>query len=318
MSKALTRAARLREIENLLFRNPHGLRITEIATACKVNRRTIYRDIDLLEDANVPIWQDHGRYGIIRDQYLATIRLKFQEAVALYIATRLLARHADEHNPHVVSALAKLSTAFPDPLSDQINRTAESVKTQPVNPSFIHALEQIALCWAESRKVEILYRSAGSSEPKQRLLSPYTLEPSSTGGLYVVGHDEASNDIRTFKLERVEAAHQTNTSFTIPDTFDPKSYFADAWGIMPGNITTDIQLRFSPNAAPYIKERIWHPSQVIIDGPANTIDLFLTLGDTREIQPWIRSWGAEVEVIKPKYLRDKITNDIKKLVSMYE
>src|SRR5258708_17628729 len=109
MNNRLTsRTERLAEIERMLFRSAHGMRAMEIAEACGVDRRTIYRDLDMLGAIGVPIWQDHGRYGIVREQYLATVRLHFNDATALYIATRLLSRHADQHNPHVVSALTKL------------------------------------------------------------------------------------------------------------------------------------------------------------------------------------------------------------------
>jgi len=155
MTRALSRAARLREIENLLFRHPKGLRITEIAAACGVNRRTIYRDIDLLSESGVPIWQDERHYGVVRDQYLATIRLRFHEAVALYIAARLLARHADEHNPSIVSALNKIATAFPEPLADYMTRTAQAIETRPVNESYVAVLQEIALAWAEGHKLRI-------------------------------------------------------------------------------------------------------------------------------------------------------------------
>src|SRR5690606_42013931 len=128
---------RLLRIGTLVCRKAHGMRVVDVAEACGVNRRTIYRDLVLLSESGVPIWQDDGRFGIIREQYLATIRLRFDEAVALYIAARLLSRHADEHNPNIVSALNKLAVAFPDPLAEHITRTAETVRGRPTNPRFL-------------------------------------------------------------------------------------------------------------------------------------------------------------------------------------
>ena len=70
-----SKAARLRRIEHRLYNAPRGLRATELAEYCGVDRRTIYRDLQSLEEMGVPVWEDQGRYGIERDSYLSTIRL---------------------------------------------------------------------------------------------------------------------------------------------------------------------------------------------------------------------------------------------------
>ncbi len=318
MSRSLSRAARLREIENMLFRNTHGMRVTDIARACGVNRRTIYRDIELLSEAGVPIWEEDGLYGIVREQYLATVRLKFSEAVALYIAARLLGRHSDEHNPHIISALNKLATAFPDPLADYISRTAEAIRDRPVNSTFVAVLEVITLCWAENHKVRIWYRSPRSGATRQRDLSPYMIEPSSTGGLYVIGFDDWAQDIRTFKLERLVRAERLPATYTIPENFSPADYLADAWGIMSSHeAPTQIVLRFSPKVASFISERIWHSSQVLDEMPDGSITMQICVADPREMRPWIRSWGAEVEVLAPPALRQAIAEEAQRLATLY-
>ncbi|NDJ53988.1 MAG: transcriptional regulator [Chloroflexi bacterium] len=317
INRQLSRAGRLRELENLLFRHPQGLKVTEIADRLQVTRRTIYRDLDLLSEANVPIWQDNGRFGIIRDQYLATIRLKFDEAVALYVAARLLARHADEHNPNIVAALNKLATAFPDPLATSIARTADAIADQPVNPTFLAVLEEITRCWADNRKVRVWYKSPRSGTIRQRDLSPYTIEPSSTGGLYVIGYDDWADDIRTFKLERLENAQRLTDTYTIPANFDPRAHFADAWGIMAGDSPTEIILCFSPRVSSYITERVWHPSQTLDPQADGSIYLKLHIAEPVEMRPWIRSWGSDVEVIAPQDLRDLIAEDVKRLAELY-
>jgi capsular polysaccharide biosynthesis protein/AcrR family transcriptional regulator len=80
--RSVNRATRLRNIESLLFRSSDGLRVADIAEKCGVNRRTVYRDIDLLIEARVPIWHEGERYGIIRDRYLTTVHEAVLEAGA--------------------------------------------------------------------------------------------------------------------------------------------------------------------------------------------------------------------------------------------
>ncbi len=317
MNRAVGRAARLRQIENLLFRQPRGLKVIEIATACGVNRRTIYRDLEVLEASGVPIWQDNGSYGIVRDNYLAVVRLRFHEAMALYIAARLLSRHSDEHNPHIIAALNKLATAFPDPLSEQVAQTANMIRERPVNEFFVNVLEVISNAWAEQTKVNLWYRSRSSDDVKQRKLSPYAIEPSSTGGHYVVGYDESAQATRTFKLERVTHVEPTTEPFDTSFTFDLVQHFAKAWGIMASGEPTTVRLRFSAEVGTFITERIWHPSQTLYEEPDGSTQMEIVVADTREMRPWIRSWGSAVEVLAPPTLRTEIAADAKRLAAAY-
>lgn len=318
MNRSLSRAARLRQIETLLFHNPNGIKVTDIAYTCRVNRRTIYRDIDLLTDTGVPIWEDNGSYGIARDQYLATIRLTLNEATALYIAARLLARHADEYNPYIVSALNKLATAFPDPLSGYIARTAQTIQDRPIDSRFVQVLETLTLCWIENHKVHLWYRSPQSSTARERDFAPYTIEPSIPGGLYTIGYDESAHDIRTFKVERIEKATRLPDTYTIPPNFDPRTHLADAWGIMTGPERSRVRLRFTPAAGTFIRERIWHPSQHLNPLPDGSVEFQVEVADAREMRPWIRSWGAEVEVIEPLELRADLIEETRQLARRYD
>ena len=110
MSRLANRTARLRQLEELLLLSPGGLSATELAAQLLVDRRTVYRDIDFLSAQGVPLWQQDGRFGLNRTRYLATVRLSYQEAIALVLAGLLLARTLDERNPHVIAALRRLAT----------------------------------------------------------------------------------------------------------------------------------------------------------------------------------------------------------------
>jgi proteasome accessory factor B len=312
MSRMLNRAERLRSIERLLYRAPNGKRVVEIAEACGVNRRTIYRDLDLLSVSGVPIWQDEGRFGIERERYLTTVRLNFNEAIAFY-------RHSDEHNPHVVTALDKLATALPEPISGYVARTAAHVGERALNDRYIQVLEAITLAWSLQRKVRLWYRSPRSGQVRLRDFAPYFLEPSGTGyASYVVGFDDWSGEMRTFKLERLERAQMLDERYEIPDGFDPDQYLATSWGIMHGEEAVEVVLQFSPAVSSRVKESVWHPSQEIDDLQDGGCLFTVHISEPKEMQPWIRSWGAEVQVLSPLSLRQAIAEEAMKMSAMYQ
>lgn len=318
MSRTLNRAERLRAIERMLYRTPGGMRAVELAEACGVDRRTVYRDLDLLSVSGVPIWQDEGRFGVVRDRYLTTVRLNHNEAVALYMAARLLARHSDEHNPYVVTALDKLATALPEPISGYIARTAAYVRKRPLNDRYIQVLEAITLAWSLQRKVRLWYRSPRSGQVRQRDFAPYFVEPSRSGyACYVIGFDDWSGEMRTFKLERLERAQMLDETYTIAESFDPDRYLATSWGIMHGEEEVEVVLQFSPAVTSRVKESVWHPSQEIDDLKDGGCLFTVHISETKEMEPWIRSWGADVEVLSPPSLRQAIADEVVRMAAVY-
>ena len=202
MSRLANRTARLRQLEELLLLAQDGLSVAELASQLLVNRRTVYRDIDFLSAQGVPLWQQDGRFGLNRTRYLATVRLSYQEAIALVLAGLLLARTLDERNPYVIAALRRLATTLPDIPSRHLKRAADRVESYRYNASQAAILETIAEGWGSGRKVKIGYRSPRSGELRERIIAPYALEPTASG-IYIICQDDWAGEIRTFKLARL-------------------------------------------------------------------------------------------------------------------
>jgi len=316
MTRLVTRTARLRQIEELLLVMPAGLPAIELAHRLSVDRRTVYRDLDFLSEQGVPLWQEAGYFGINRTSYLAAIRLSFHEAIALVLAGLLLARTIDERNPHVTAALRKLAAVLPFPLVPHLHRAAERVQAHDDGLRQVAILEVVAEGWGAGRKVRLGYRSPRSGVLRERVIAPYALEPTASG-LYVIGHDDWAGDIRTFKLERLEKADLLDETYTIPSDFDPEAHLAMSWGIMSGKEVAEVVLRFTPAAMPLVRERRWHPSQSLEPAPDGGGVLRVRVSEPLEMQPWIRSWGAQVEVLSPDWLRERIALELRQAAQLY-
>jgi proteasome accessory factor B len=301
----------------MLLLSPHGLRVLDLAGRLDVDRRTVYRDLDFLSEQGVPVWQQNGRFGINRTRYLATVRLSFHEAMALVLAGLLLARTIDERNPHVATALRKLAVTLPNPLTSQLERAARRVQTHSDGQQQVEVLEAIAEGWGTNHKVEAGYRSPRSGELRERVFAPYALEPTPSG-IYVIAHDDWANDIRTFKLDRLEYVRVLDEPFTIPDDFDPEAYLSSGWRIMSGDGMMEVVLRFSAAVTPHVRERKWHATQKLEMMEDGGCLLRVEIAEPLEMQPWIRSWGAQVEVLAPGWLRDQIAEELRQAVEKYD
>ncbi len=315
MARLATRTARLREIESLLLLSGVGLTAQELADTLGVDRRTIYRDVAFLDEQGVPLWQENGRFGINRTRYQANVRLSFQEAIALVLAGLLLARTIDDRNPHVTAALRKLASTLPANLGVHMERAAARVQQRPESQQS-GVLEVIAEGWGNGRQVKISYRSPRSGVLRQRIISPYALEPTPSG-IYVIGHDSWSDDIRTFKLDRLESAQLLNKRFTIPDDFNLEARLASGWRIMAGDEVNEVVLRFAPEVKAQVQERQWHPSQTLEELADGRSLLKVQVAEPLEMKPWIRGWGAQVEVLAPGWLRADIAAEMRQAAEQY-
>ncbi len=212
MTARLTnRTERLIKMEQLLFRSDTGLRAVELAEACDVDRRTVYRDLSLLNEVGVPVYQKDGRFCLERDQYLATIRLSFDETVALLLA----ASASRQENPHLASAMAKLSQALPDPVAAHASVLTELTRTQPADTERVEILDTITRAWADQRRIKLWYRTRSDEKFRARELSTYFIEPKPDGSVYIVGFDSLSQRVRAFKLSRIR--HVKMLPIHLPD-----------------------------------------------------------------------------------------------------
>ncbi|MBC7235518.1 MAG: WYL domain-containing protein [Chloroflexi bacterium] len=322
IERELNKHQRLQRICHLLYRNPHGLTTAEIARLCGVSVRTAQRDLQDLQEEGVPLWEGEGRpprYGIAKGYYVPPIHLGLDDALALFLAARLLARYADTFDPHIAEALAKLAGILPEGMAEHIHATIRALASRREAPRFVEVLRVLALGWASRRRVRIRHQAAGSAHVHEYTLSPYFIEPSATGNAtYVIGHASFFDGLRTFKVERILSAELTDEAFEVPEGFDGPALLAGAWGIWYGEEPQEVALHFVPEATRRVKETCWHPSQTLEELPDGGCILSMTVDAPEEMIYWIRGWGPQVEVLAPAWLRERMEREAREVVRIYE
>jgi proteasome accessory factor B len=316
------RLERIEQIERKLAQHPRGLTTGELAREFHVDPTTIFRDLSVLESMGTGLIKQGRCYILDHRRSLHNIKLSLNELLAIYLAVRLLSRHSDEHNPHVVRALEKLADTLraKSPLiARHIEQAATAVRSRQTRREYVEALEVLTQGWAEGKKVRLRYRSYTKDETTERTFSPYFIEPSGIGyACYVIGHDDLRSAIRTLKVERVYEAQLTDEHFTIPESFDPQRLLASAWGVIwrdQGEI--EVMLRFAPSVVRRVKESIWHHSQRVEDLPDGSCLFIVKVGSTQEVRPWIRGWGAAVEVLEPVEFRREMIEEVRGMARIY-
>ena len=324
-----SRYERLDAIERRLAQRPEGWTTGELAKDLGVNQSTVFRDLAMLESRGAGLIKHGWRYTLDHRRSLHTIKMTNDEILVVFLAARLLSRHSDEHNPHVVQALEKLADALREkssPIAKHIDRAANAVRSRRTRPAYVEALQAVTQGWVTQQKVWIRYRSA-DGRVSERFLSPYYLEPSSIGyACYVIGIDEtvlSSNPtmpgvVKTFKVERIAEATVTKEHYEIPTDFDPQRLLSNAWGVIwRDDDAITVVLHFSPKVAERVKESVWHHSQQIAELPDGGCMYTVHVGSTMEMKPWVRGWGADVTVVAPADLRADIAAEARRTVANY-
>ena len=139
------RTARLLKLQMLLWQNPNGLLIEEIAQKCFTSRKTVYRDLKALEtELEVPIWEKGSRRGIVDGYFLPPIHFTQREAINIFLALRLVERYSLIYNPSVASMFLKLNSVVSQPLRTYIQDALNYLENKPRNEININNLNKLA------------------------------------------------------------------------------------------------------------------------------------------------------------------------------
>lgn len=211
---------------------------SELARRLKVNVRTVRRYITILEDIGIPIMAEQGRdggYTLVSGFKLPPMMFTDEEAIALSIGL-LAARELGvaETVPAVDSAQAKLERVMPEPIRRRlhdINATVELDFSTPWPSASNETLGELTIAAHARQRVHLQYASP-SGEESRRDFDPYGLSYRK-GRWYAVGMCHLRQDMRTFRLDRVQDIVRLDHFFERPDGFDVVDYLARSFVTIP-------------------------------------------------------------------------------------
>ncbi|MBD1545907.1 helix-turn-helix transcriptional regulator [Roseibium aggregatum] len=304
------RASRLLSI--LLTLQARG-RVTArtLADEFEVSERTIYRDIDSLSEAGIPVYSERGSEGGYRllDGYRTRLNgLSAQEADALFL-TGLPGPAADLGLGAVMAgAKTKLLTALPEGL----RRGAEQMQNRFLldAPAWFAQAEQpdylpeVARAVWDQRFIDIRYR-AWKAE-KRRRVAPLGIVLKS-GSWYLAGAVDGSP--RTYRISRILEFSLSDTHFERPADFDLAAYWRESTRRLEEELHPNrATLRLSPWGRKMFEAFL--PPYVCAhaafdDQPDDTgwTTVTLPVGSIRHSCTDLLRFGAEAEVLAPSDLR---------------
>lgn len=154
--------------------------------------------------------------------------------------------------------------------------------------------------------VEFSYKKFSSDEEKTHKVHPYLLKEY-RNRWYLIGMIDKNGYITTFGLDRIDDLHVITDKFRFNHDFDPKLYFAHAYGITTFEGKPEkVELIFHPQIGKYVLSQPMHETQVCLLDNEKEIKISLEVGITPELISDILSYGDQVKVLKPLSLQKKI------------
>ena len=243
--------ARQWQLIQRLSHSRSGVALDDLARDLDCVKRTVYRDLDALMFAGFPVVSEkrNGRvfYRFLDSFRLGDVPFTADEILALAFSEDLLRTlEGTVFHDSIGSALAKIRAGLGPELGDYLSRLAESFRVLP-GPHKNYARFRVTIQTLHDavlarRTVRMQYRTGRTGAVATRALDPYRVWYRS-GGLYVVGLDHKSREIRTFAVERIRQLEATEQPFEVPESFDFDAYIGSSFGVI-AEPATRVRIRF--------------------------------------------------------------------------
>ena len=285
-------AERLFQMVYLLLEHGH-LTAGELAERLEVSVRTVYRDVDHLSAAGVPICAAQGKGGgvYLMEGYVLD-RAAFTEAEQRQLLTALRALPGEDGG----QALGKLSALFRREEDDwlQVHLSRWGGQEDQDRQTF----QALRRAIRQRQGVRFRYASSrGETLPREVLPARLVFKGQ---GWYLQGFDLLREDYRSFRLTRMLDLEVTDQTFhrelTPPDIDFP--------GEVPPLFRADCRLRFEPRLAYRVYDEFRPESVTVL--PDGRLEVEVSLPADDWLYGYLLSFGAGVEVLAPDAVRRKL------------
>lgn len=323
-AKKYSQAARLHDTIRLI-ESRHGISIEELAEECRVNRRTVHRDLNAISDAGYPLtaeWVgDRKLYRFITGfKDVPPVSFSLQELVTLYfLRSHLDILQGTPFHNDLATIFRKINSVLPPRYAAHLERisriTLPLLQGRRDYSRAAELLQELRQALLFQQRVSLQYKTPSRQRAELYRVDPYTFI-FYKGGLYLLGYAHNRRAVRTFALERIVDISIEKERFEMPVGYDPEKHFRGAFGIVDEEPLA-VRLRFAAAIAHAIEERLWHPTQTITRNGDGSLELAFTAGGRMEILSWILSYGSHAELLEPAELRAELAATAARMAAVY-
>jgi predicted DNA-binding transcriptional regulator YafY len=313
----------------LLLQSRGRMTAQELADELEVSLRTIYRDVESLSAAGVPVYADRGPAGgyQLLDGYRTRLTgLTAEEAESLFLTG--LPGPAAELGLGTVLAAAelKLMAALPRQLAERAGRIRERFHLDV--PGWFHGgeptpyLNTVADAVWKQRRLHMRYRRWKTPTDVTRTIDPLGLVLKA-GSWYLIGHADGGE--RTYRVDRILALEMLDEEFERPADFDLAEFWqAYLERFRSSMFTGEAVVRFSPDGMRALRHLL--TPEVIRAAQRNAgppdedgwVRTVIPIESVRHARVELLKFGPDAEVLEPVELRERIVASARAILDRYD
>ena len=277
----------------------------ELADYFEVSVRTIYRDIDFLSAAGIPVYATRGKGGgiSIQDNFvLKKSILSEQEQTQILMALQGIRIVEDEYTR---TLLSKLSSVFQ---KQNVNWLEIDFSSWTKSGAGKDNFQKLQSAIFKSKIVAFHYYS-GKGEVIKRVVEPLKLVFKSTDW-YLYGYCSTRNDFRFFKLTRIRNLEITNGEYV---RSIPEQIFVEEEKFEMETVKVTLLFDKSMSFRVYYKF-----DDEVTENQDGSLLVETVMPNNELLISHILSWGDKVEVISPQNIRNKVSERAKKIYEKYK
>ena len=305
----------------------HGATIDGLASELEVTTRTIRRDLEALQEAGFALYDERDDQGRVRwridGQALHGLEAGFTlpEVCALYLSRNLLEAVAGTpFQRDLTNAFARLEKMLSPRMRQFLDRLPSVLAAKPgprargasSSPDAVARLLEATLHF---RVTTMTYHSVSSKRIKEYLIHPYRLA-FAQGGMYLLAYVPEYKSVRTFAIDRITSVTLEKQTFT-PRQEIGDDVFANSLGVNTGPAQR-VEIEFAPDVAPYVRARVWHPSQDVRENGDGGVRVTMDVCHDWALRSWILSWGPFARVLSPAPLARTIRAELEAAGTQYK
>jgi predicted DNA-binding transcriptional regulator YafY len=320
---SISRVYRLLRMITML-QGSRSLSAAQLSRELEVSRRTVFRDLNMLEMAHIPYYfdADKGGYSVNPNFFLPPVNLSLPEALAMLVLTgRLRGTAGMPLLGHASRAAVKLEAVLPPSIREHVGSVIDSLhaslgplsRHEGVEPIF----DDLASAIVGKRVCRIVYISL--HERRQITLHVHPLRLLfHARAWYVLAHSEQHGELRTFKLLRIRKLTVTPRTFQAPPPETVQRHFGGAWSMIPEGRTYDVHVHFDRQVASNVAEVQWHATQRVQWNDDGSMEFFVRVDGLGEISWWILGYGPCAKVMAPAPLRQRVAESARAMAGLYQ
>lgn len=293
-------------------------RAEDLADTFETSKRTIYRDIEALCEAGVPILSVPGQgYSLMKGYFLPPLSFTSDEAIMLLLGSDFMAQNFDaQYRDAAQAAGRKIEGVLSEKLRDEVHLLQRSIRfisgdaTQ--RPTETDTLQRLRRAIIDRTTVRFHYHTrysqSGQSTHATREADPYGLVHFH-GAWHLVAYCHMRHDIRNFRLDRIDMLELLTTHFVRPPNFMMRESSLQ-------QRTLTVRVLFDAEVARWVRES---RSYFTIAEEETCDGLLVTFAirNESELLQWLLSWGSHVRVLEPESMRCRVREEAMKVLKIY-